>query len=118
MDYADIVKKFGTSSTIFMTTSEARRGTEKTISHTSTRVSTSAKVAARKIRGGRLKGMRVLAHMNTARWGHMNTADREEAVQCPCQCGIQNMGHVLTGACEYTVVYLDEMIDTVDCALC
>ena len=44
----------------------------------------------------------------------MDTVDREEAIQCPCQCGIQNVGHVLTGACEYTVVYLDEMIDTVD----
>ena len=43
MDYADIVKKFGSSSTIFMTTSEAKRGLERTISHTSTRVSTSAK---------------------------------------------------------------------------
>ena len=36
MDYADTVKRFGTSSTIFMTTLEARRGTERTISHTST----------------------------------------------------------------------------------
>ena len=81
MDCADIVRKFGSSSTIFMTTSEARKGLERTISHTSTRVSTSAKVAVRKIRGGRLRGMRVLAHMNTARWGSMNTADREEAIQ-------------------------------------
>ena len=48
----------------------------------------------------------------------MDTADREEAIQCPCQGGIQNVEHVLTGECEYTVVYLDEMIDTVDCALC
>ena len=48
----------------------------------------------------------------------MNTADREEAIQCPCQGGIQNVEHVLTGECEYTVVYLDEMIDTVDWALC
>jgi hypothetical protein len=55
MDWADIVKKFGASSTVFMSTSEARRGLERTISHTSTRVSTSAKVVARKIRGGRLR---------------------------------------------------------------
>ena len=48
----------------------------------------------------------------------MDTADREEAIQCPCQGGIQNVEHVLTGECEYTLVYLDEMIDTVDCALC
>jgi hypothetical protein len=65
MDWADRVKKFGASSTVFMTTSEGRRGLERTISHTSTRVSTSAKVAARKIRGGRVRGMKVLAHMNT-----------------------------------------------------
>ena len=56
--------------------------------------------------------------MNTARWGHMDTADRAKAIQCPCQCGIQNIEHVLTGECEYTAVCLDEMIDTVDCALC
>ena len=116
MDNADIVKKFGSSSTIFMTTSEARRGLERTISHTSTRVSASAKVAVRKIRGGGLRGMRVLAHVNTARWGSMNTADREEAMQCPCQCGMQNVEHALTGECGYVLVYLDEMIDTVDCA--
>ena len=101
-----------------MTASEARRGSERTISHTSTRVSTSAKVAARKIIGGRIRGMTVLAHMNTARWGHMDTDDREEAIQCPCQGGIQNVEHVLTGECDYTVIYLDEAIDTVDCALC
>ena len=94
---ANIVKKFGASSTVFMTTSEAKRGPERTISHTSIRVSTSAKVAARKIIGGRIRGMKVLAHMNTA--------DREEAIQCPCQCGIQNIEHVLTGECEYTAVY-------------
>ena len=65
MDWADRpdrVKKFGTSSTIFMTTSESSRGLERTISHTSFRVSTSAKVAARKVKGGRVRGMRVLAH--------------------------------------------------------
>ena len=67
MDWADIVKKFGTSSTIFMTNSEARRGLERTISHTGTRVSTSAKVAARRIRGGRLRGMSELAHINTGK---------------------------------------------------
>ena len=40
MDWTDRVKKFGTSSTVFMITSESRRGLERTISHTSTRVST------------------------------------------------------------------------------
>jgi hypothetical protein len=118
IDCTNVVRGFGTSSTVFMTTSEARRGLERTISHTSTRLITSAKVAARKIRGGRIRGMKVLAHMNTARWGHMGTADREKAIQCPCQCGIQNIEHVLTGEYEYTAVCLDEMIDTVDCALC
>ena len=48
----------------------------------------------------------------------MDTADREKAIQCPCQCGIQNIEHVLTGECEYTAVCLDGMIDTVDYALC
>ena len=99
-----------------MTTSESSRGLERTISHTSTRVGTGAKVAARKVRGGSVRGMRVLAHMNTARWNSMSTADREEAIQCPCECGIQNVEHVMS-ECEYMVVYLDEMIDTVDYAL-
>ena len=72
-----------TSSTVFMTTSESSRGLERTLSHTSTRASTGAKVAARKIRGGRIRGMRVLAHMNTTRWNSINTADREETIQCP-----------------------------------
>ena len=116
MNDTDRIKKFGTSSTVFMTTSESSRGLERTLSHTSTRVSTGAKVAARKIKGGRVRGMKVLAHMNTARWNSMSTADREEAIQCPCECGIQNVEHVMS-ECEYTVVYLDEMIDTIDCAL-
>ena len=85
IDDTDRVKKFGTSSTVFMTTSESSRGLERTISHTSTRVSTGAKVAARKIRGGRVRGMKVLAHMNTARWNSMSTTDREGAIWCPCE---------------------------------
>ena len=116
MDCEEEVKKFGTSSTVFMTTSEGKRGLERTISHTSTKVSTSTKVAARKIRGGRIRGMKVLAYMNTVRWGNMSTADREEATQCPCECGIQNVEHVISD-CEYTAGYLEEMINTVDCAL-
>ena len=86
------------------------------IPHTSTRVSTGAKVAVRKIRGGRVRVMRVLAHMNTTRWNSMSTTDREEAIQCMCECGIQNVEHVMS-ECEYMVVYLDEMIDTVNDAL-
>ena len=46
----------------------------------------------------------------------MSRTYREEAVQCPCECGIQNIEHVMS-PCEYMVVYLDEMIDTVDAAM-
>ena len=60
--------------------------------------------------------MKVLAHMNTARWNSMSTADREEATQCPCQGGMQNVEHVVS-ECDYMVTYLDEMVDTVDSAL-
>ena len=60
--------------------------------------------------------MRVLAHMNTARWGSMNTTVREEAIQCPCECGIHNVEHVMS-ECEYMVAYLDEMVDTIDYVL-
>ena len=79
---------------------------------------TDAKVAVRKIRGGRVRGMRVLAQMNTTRWNSTSTIDRprEEAIQCPCECGIQNIEHVMSD-CEYMVVYLDEMIDTMSDAL-
>jgi hypothetical protein len=117
MDLPDRVKGFGASSTVFLTTSASSRGLERTVSHTSTKVSTGAKVAVRKIRGGRVRGMKVLAHMNTVRWHNMSTADREEAIQCPCQGGIQNVEHMMTGACDYTLTHLDEMIDTVSSAL-
>ena len=43
-------------------------GLEYTLPHTRTKVSTSTKLAARKVRGGRVKGMSVLAHMNTTKW--------------------------------------------------
>jgi hypothetical protein len=99
-----------------MTASWSSRGMESNVSHTSTKVSTGAKVAARKIRGGRVRGMKVLAHMNTARWNSMNTDDREEATHCPCQGGMQNVEHVIS-ECDYMVTYLDEMIDTVGSAL-
>ena len=66
-DLTTRVKEFSTSSTVLMTNSESSWGLERTISHTSTRVSTSTKVAARKIRGGRVRGMKVLAYMKTAR---------------------------------------------------
>ena len=54
--------------------------------------------------------------MNTARWNSMHTADREEAIQCPCEGGIQNIEHVMS-ECGYMVTYLDEMIDTVSGAM-
>ena len=46
----------------------------------------------------------------------MGTADREEAIQCPCECGMQNIEHVMS-ECEYMVDYLFEMVDTINCAL-
>ena len=51
IDWPDRVKKFGTSSTVFMTASGSSRDLERTVLHTSTKVSTGAKVATRKIRG-------------------------------------------------------------------
>ena len=117
LDWADRVRKFGPSSTAFMTISGAKRGLERTISHTSTRVGTSAKVAARKVRGRRVRGMKVLAHMDTARWGNMSTADREGATQCPCGCGMQNVEHAMS-ECGYMVGHLGGMVGTVDDALC
>ena len=44
------------------------RGLERTLSHISTKVSTSTKLAARKVMGGIVRGVLVLAHMNTAKW--------------------------------------------------
>ena len=60
------------------------RGLEHTLSHTRTKVSTSTKLAAKKVRGGRVRGMLVLAHMNTAKWQRMDSQQRHQAVQCPC----------------------------------
>ena len=80
------------------------------------RVGTGIKQAARQIKGGRIRGMKVLAHMNTAAWGMMSIEDWEGAVQCPCGGGMQNIGHILS-ECEYMVEYVDEMIATVDAAL-
>ena len=54
--------------------------------------------------------------MNSVRWDSMSTADREEAIQCLCECGIQNVEHVMS-ECEYVIVYLDQMIETIDDAL-
>ena len=73
-------------------------------------------MAARKIRGGRVRGMQVLVHMNTARLGSTSTAAIEETIQCPCECGMQNIEHVMSD-CEYMLDYLFEMVDTIDCRL-
>ena len=110
------VRRFGTSSTVFVTVPGDTSSLERTASHTRTKASTSAKVATRKINGGRIRGMKVLAYMNTARWNTMSTADREEAVQCPCRGGTQHVEHVMS-ECEYMLPHLDEMIQTVGEAL-
>jgi hypothetical protein len=47
---------FGSGPTVFMQASVSTRGLKHTLSHTRTKVSTSTKLAARKIRGGRVKG--------------------------------------------------------------
>jgi hypothetical protein len=104
---------FGSGSTVFMQASVSTRGLERTLSHTRTKVSTSTKLAARKIRGGRVRGMLVLAHMNTARWQRMDSQQRQQAVGCPCGSEIQNIEHVLSGTCEYTLDCLDDMHNTV-----
>ena len=46
------VLNFGAGSTAFLSDTESSRGLERTISHIDTKVSTSAKVAARKVKGG------------------------------------------------------------------
>ena len=109
------VQKFGSSSTALMTVSESRRGLERTLSHTSTRVSTGAKVAVRKIIGGRIRGMKVLAYMNTPKWNTMDRPAREHAILCPCEGDIQDVKHVAT-ECSYMVEHLDEMKVTVGAA--
>ena len=53
---------------MFMQASVSTRGLEHTLSHTRTKVSTSTKLTAMQVRGSRIKGMLVLAHMNTAKW--------------------------------------------------
>ena len=57
--------------------------------------------------------MLVLAHMNTAKWQRMDSQQRHLAVQCPCGYEIQNVEHVLSGTCEYTEEWLDDMYATV-----
>ena len=67
------ILNFGSGSTVFMQASLSIMGLDYTLSHTSTRVSTSTKLTARKVRGGRVRGMLVLAHMNTTKWQRMNS---------------------------------------------
>ena len=104
---------FGSGSTVYMQASVSTRGLEHTLSHTRTKVSTSTKLAARKIRGGRVRGMLVLAHMNTARWQRMDSQQRQQAVECPCGDGLQNVQHVLSGTCAYMTDWLDDLHSTV-----
>ena len=96
-------------STVFMQATVSTRGLEQTLSHTKTKVGTSTKLAARKVRGGRVRGMLVLAHMNTAKWQRMDSQQRHQAVQCPCGFEVQNVQHVLSGTCEYMEEWLDDM---------
>ena len=107
------ILNFGSGSTVYMQASVSTRGLEHTLSHTRTKVSTSTKLAARKIRGGRVRGMLVLAHMNTARWQRMDSQQRQQAVECPCGDGLQNVQHVLSGTCAYMTDWLDDLHSTV-----
>ena len=81
---------FGSGSTVFMQASVSASGLEHTGSYTRTKVSTSTKLVVRKVRGGRVRGMLVLAHMNTTKWQRMNNQQRQQAVQCLCGYEIQN----------------------------
>ena len=116
------VKHFGSPSTVFMQDTVSTRGLERTLSHISTKVATSVKVAARKVRGGRLRGMKVLSYMNTKKWQQMDTQQREEAVECSCGHGaIQNVEHVLA-SCDLMWDWegrgcFDDMIATVNGSL-
>ena len=71
---------FGLGSTVFMQASVSTRGLEHTLSHTRTKMSTGTKLAAKKVRGDRIRGMLVLAHMNRAKWQRMNSQQRQQAV--------------------------------------
>ena len=68
------ILNFGSGSTIFMPVqaSVSTKSLDYTLSHARTKASTSTKLAARKIRGGRVRSMLVLAHMNTTKWQRMN----------------------------------------------
>ena len=116
LDLDNRIKNFGSGSTVFMSDTVSKRGLERTMSHVSTKVGTGAKVAARKVKGGRIRGMKVLAHMNTAGWGTMSRGEREAAVQCPCGGGMQNVEHIFS-ECEYMEECVDEMIATVGAAM-
>ena len=104
---ADRLHTFGSTSTRFLGDTRSSRGVERSLSHMSTKVSTSAKVATRKIKGGRIRGMKVLAHMNTSRWEEMGVEQRSEALQCVCGGEIQNREHLMT-ECDYIRDYVDE----------
>ena len=76
-DLVSRIKGSGSASTMRMTVSESRRGLERTLSRTSTRAGTSAKVAVRKIGKVRIRGLKVLAHMHTDKWNTMGRPVRE-----------------------------------------
>jgi hypothetical protein len=108
------VQNFGAGSTAFMSDPESTRGLVRTISHTDTKVSTSIKVAARKVKGGRIRGMKILAYMNTSRWRHMLAREQEAVIQCSCgydtgEGCIQDVMHVLSG-CDHVEDLVTEMV--------
>ena len=54
--------------------------------------------------------------VGTKKWQQMVTQQREEAVECACSNGTQNVEHVLAN-CEYMWDCIDGMIATVNGAL-
>ena len=105
---------FGFGSTMFMQASVSTRGLEHTLSHTRTKVSTSTKLAAREIRGGRIRGMLVLAHNykhNKIKWQRMDSQQRQQATGCGYE--FQDVEHVLSGTCDYMLEWLDDMHGTI-----
>ena len=43
----------------------------------------------------------------------MDSQQRQQAVECPCGDGLQNVQHVLSGTCAYMTDWLDDLHSTV-----
>ena len=67
------IQNFGSGSTVFMQDTVSARGLEHTLSHTRTKVSTSTKLAARKVRGGRVRG--VIVPRSACTYEHSKVAE-------------------------------------------